>query len=524
MGENTEFNEDMLLSDNVNLTGYSDTDDDDDGDDNDDRVNAEDNDNWDNTDPTTGTTEDVVVDENIHPFDENNDASSLNIADEVQLQDQVVKKKKENQLIPSVANFMKLDFDQKSQRITPTIIRHLLHICDLIVRNKLDIKIDHGDRGVLEYITSKDCPKKDIKFMFVENMRIHDELLNNAKRSAEEAGLIESRQEVKKSVKNNTSTAGNDIINFLRKTESYRKSAGLDQTEEDKGVAPGNAAAPVTAGVSGAAHKPGTVASSTAKIEEHFRKNGVKPIPQGIKFADGQLGISYQDMIEDLTRNYTQTQPNLNEKNRHRVLLLLKKTNMPISYIRNKRIKEDKFLNTDDIDKLARANAVVKKYYLGCYPANNYPKNIKDRCCWVWNTDEDDKPGTHWVCVVKDRQDIVFFDSFGKTPRFFGRKYWLDYFRSLRCNYSVYMQLPRQSYISKTCGAWCLLFLNSFYNNDDIIDIFSVKQDELLENEKKLQELVYREYPNMINIYKRKCSKGKGQICKTYLEAFQQYM
>ncbi|CAB3977946.1 Hypothetical predicted protein [Paramuricea clavata] len=383
MGENTDFNEDMLLNDNVNLTGYSDTDDDDDND-NDDVCNAENTDQpddvIDNTDPPQ---RDVDIDENIQPYDVDNN-SDFNIDNDfqnckfeeeegldeqviqgflkhiMQLQEQVVKKKKENRLIPCVSNFMKLDLDQKSQQISPTITRHLLHVCDFIVRNKLDIKIDHGDRGVLEYITSKDCPKKDIKFTFVEDMRIHDankfnnlmdmltknnardELLNNAKRSSEEAGLIESRQEAKKSVKNNASTAGNDIINFLRKTESYRKSVGLDQiVDDDDDVTAGNAPVPVTAGASGAGHKPGTVAASAAKIEEHLRKNNVKPVPQGIKYGDSELGISYQDMIEDLTRNYTQTRPNLNENNRRRVLLLLKKTNMPISYIRNKRIKEE---------------------------------------------------------------------------------------------------------------------------------------------------------------------------------------
>ena len=183
-----------------------------------------------------------------------------------------------------------------------------------------------------------------------------------------------------------------------------------------------------------------------------------------------------------------------------------------------------KFLDTDDIDKFANENTIIGPYYLGCYPANVRPKGIKDKCCWVWNTDEKDKPGIHWVCVVKDNKDITFFYSFGKTPIFFGRKYWLDYFRSLRCNFTVYMQIARQSYISKTCGVWCLLFLHSFYSRDDVFDLVSVKQNELLKNEEKLQSLAYKRFPNMISVYKRKCNKAKGQICKSYLEAFQKYM
>ncbi|CAB3982217.1 Hypothetical predicted protein [Paramuricea clavata] len=376
MAENTDFNEDIL---NANLTGYSDTDDDND-DDNDDAAAANNVENTDQTDDVYDDNTDAVqrdavdTDENIQPYDgdnisdfhTDNDFQNCEPEEEagldeqviqgflkhlMQLQEQVVKKKKENRLIPCVSNFMKLDFDQKGQQISPTITRHLLHkICAFTVifgkpsdnwsRSR---KIIHKKMGEeVKRLALIDANKFNNLMDMLTKNNARDELLNNAKRSSEEAGLIESRQEVKKSVKNNSSTAGNDIINFLRKTESYRKSVGLDQiVDDDDDVSGGNTPVPVTAGASGAGHKPGTVAASAAKIEEHLRKHNVKPIPQGIKYGDSEMGISYQDMMEDLTRNYTQTQPNLNENNRRRVLLLLKKTNMPISYIRNKRIKEE---------------------------------------------------------------------------------------------------------------------------------------------------------------------------------------
>ena len=57
--------------------------------------------------------------------------------------------------------------------------------------------------------------------MFTENNN-RQKLLSDAKRSAEEAGLIESRATVLKSVKNKSSTAGNDVINYLKKPDNYR--------------------------------------------------------------------------------------------------------------------------------------------------------------------------------------------------------------------------------------------------------------------------------------------------------------
>jgi hypothetical protein len=151
-----------------------------------------------------------------------------------------------------------------------------------------------------------------------------------------------------------------------------------------------------------------------------------------------------------------------------------------------------KFLETDNIDNLAKSNPILKPFYLGCYPANVKPKDIKDRCCWVWNVDEDDKSGTHWICVVKNDNNIIFLDSFGKSPRFFKREYWIKYFHSLKGTYTLHTQLQRQSYISRTCGVWCLVFLHTYYNNEQgVFETFSVDINKLLDNERKLQTIAY---------------------------------
>jgi hypothetical protein len=54
------------------------------------------------------------------------------------------------------------------------------------------------------------------------------------------------------------------------------------------------------------------------------------------------------------------------------------------------------------------------------------------------------------------------------------------------------------------------------------MDTFAVKQDKLLNNELQLQTIAYERFPNMKQMYQRKCQKAKGQICKTYLETFKQ--
>jgi hypothetical protein len=178
-----------------------------------------------------------------------------------------------------------------------------------------------------------------------------------------------------------------------------------------------------------------------------------------------------------------------------------------------------KFLDTDQLNDLARADEILVPHYLGCYPANINPDNIRKDCCWIWNTDESDKSGTHWIAVVKRDKKIIFFDSYGKTPTFFKRKYWLDYFQVvLKCRVSYYSTIQYQSYISRSCGAWCLLFLWEYWSGKKLFK--QINNEDLIKNEQTLRAFVYEIFPKIITIYQTKCKKQKGQICKSFVQSF----
>ena len=180
-----------------------------------------------------------------------------------------------------------------------------------------------------------------------------------------------------------------------------------------------------------------------------------------------------------------------------------------------------KFLNTDDLNKQARNDATLKKYYLGCFPADIKP-NVRDKCCWIWNVDEQDKSGTHWVGVIKDNDTIIFFDSYGKDPTFFKRKYWVHYFHSLGCKMILNNTSQKQSHISRTCGVWCLVFLKGHYEGQPNLTAttFTSNVELLMNNEQQLQDMAFAAFPSLNNLYKRKCISSKGQICKSYLETY----
>ena len=78
-------------------------------------------------------------------------------------------------------------------------------------------------------------------------------------------------------------------------------------------------------------------------------------------------------------------------------------------------------------------NFEIQKYYKieprfnGLFPRNNLPKQIKDEA-YVINLDEYADVGTHWITLFCNRNEIVYFDSFGvehipeEIKKFIGNK------------------------------------------------------------------------------------------------------
>ena len=63
-------------------------------------------------------------------------------------------------------------------------------------------------------------------------------------------------------------------------------------------------------------------------------------------------------------------------------------------------------------------NFEIQKYYqneprfIGVYSRNNLPEKVKDRA-YVINLDEYADVGPHWIALFCNRNEIVYFDSFG---------------------------------------------------------------------------------------------------------------
>lgn len=63
-------------------------------------------------------------------------------------------------------------------------------------------------------------------------------------------------------------------------------------------------------------------------------------------------------------------------------------------------------LTTIKLNQLAKQNK-LRDTSAGTHLADVNAK-IKSTCCWIWNTDKQNKDGQHWVAFYKRRKNIFF--------------------------------------------------------------------------------------------------------------------
>ena len=94
-----------------------------------------------------------------------------------------------------------------------------------------------------------------------------------------------------------------------------------------------------------------------------------------------------------------------------------------------------------------------KPRFNGVFSRDNLPKKIKDGA-YVINLDEYADVGTHWIALFCNRNEIVYFDSFGvehvpeEIKKFVGNKNIIPNIFRVQANNSV------------MCGYLCIGFIN----------------------------------------------------------------
>jgi hypothetical protein len=53
--------------------------------------------------------------------------------------------------------------------------------------------------------------------------------------------------------------------------------------------------------------------------------------------------------------------------------------------------------------------------FLGVFAADRFPSQARSGDVWIANLDTHDKPGSHWVGVLQRKDDLLIYDSFGRS-------------------------------------------------------------------------------------------------------------
>ena len=146
-------------------------------------------------------------------------------------------------------------------------------------------------------------------------------------------------------------------------------------------------------------------------------------------------------------------------------------------------------MNTQQIEKALRRNALTRKGFLGVFSSDKLPHTVhRYPATFVANVDSSEEPGSHWVAFyIPHRYRIEFFDSFGHAATDFPGPLsdYVNMFSKRDFN-----PVPLQSHTTVVCGHYCIYYLYSRCRGRTLKDIVSSFGPKKLGNDVKVYNYV----------------------------------
>lgn len=138
-------------------------------------------------------------------------------------------------------------------------------------------------------------------------------------------------------------------------------------------------------------------------------------------------------------------------------------------------------LNTIQLKKILNKDNCIKNYYNNVYSIDTLPRFIKKVPAFlIINTSPSYVENGHWLAIyIHKNRYLEFFDSYGLSPKYYN----LNKFIRNNSNYFSYNNIQLQSFITKTCGYFCLIFLLLKCHKININNFF---KGNINQNEKKI--------------------------------------
>lgn len=115
-------------------------------------------------------------------------------------------------------------------------------------------------------------------------------------------------------------------------------------------------------------------------------------------------------------------------------------------------------LYTNELDTFGKCHV---KNYLGTFAFDQLPERVQlPQAALIVNTEPIAEAGQHWLAMLFRRDCVLFFDSYGNRPEFYGLDGYLkDQRRNVEFNSVQY-----QCWDTTVCGQHCAYFLSKFPN------------------------------------------------------------
>lgn len=146
-------------------------------------------------------------------------------------------------------------------------------------------------------------------------------------------------------------------------------------------------------------------------------------------------------------------------------------------------------MNTLQIQMILTTDKETKKKFLGVFPRDKLPKKIPYPSCLVFNTDNSNNPGQHWLALFYDsKRNCEFFDSMGFDPSFYN----LEVYIKKTSRKVSYLKRPLQSIFSTFCGYYCVLYILLRCRGKSIFNFSKIFSKDSQKNDKFIKKMILK--------------------------------